>query len=483
LRGRIGAREHLIERRDRIGEFARTQVHRGELQRQLERLIGELRRGGDQRSRGVEFVREQCGARALQQLGRVAGDRTAGFGATPRGEQQIGRATCRSQRVAVFAGNGLQVAGGIVRHEFEAPRAIDAPRAAAHDGTGMRRAQCRLGVVARGLGQGLQQRHDVLARQHREAAGAQTFGDQIHRAEAQPRIAGRRIGGDRQHDRDAAPRVTGGRRGGGDRGVRDVIGRRRRALAPREHSECDGECDRQRHADDERASSTWRGTNRIGRRQCGSIARAGARCGTRLRRGTARRNCRHGSRLDADAFAHRRRKAARFRRQHRVRRQRALDCLGRRHPAITETRNRPDHPLRLAIVADEPSRAQHDLAELHVGDVDAAPHRGDELVAPDRAIPMLDEVGQAIEHASRRRGQRSTVYPQFARGGGETVAAESELGTNHRPNLARAVPVGDPSRAGVSSIARYSRAATATRAIARATTRRCRRTCRARGDR
>ena len=55
-------------------------------------------------------------------------------------------------------------------------------------------------------------------------------------------------------------------------------------------------------------------------------------------------------------------------------------------PAITETRNRADHVLPVAGIADRAPRLEHGLAEQRVGDVDLAPDRRDQFIAPDRAL-------------------------------------------------------------------------------------------------
>ena len=75
-------------------------------------------------------------------------------------------------------------------------------------------------------------------------------------------------------------------------------------------------------------------------------------------------------------------------------------------PAIAEARHRADHVLRLAVVVDRAARAQHGLAELRIGDIDALPDRGDELVLADRAVAVLDQVGKTIERARRDRDRQ-----------------------------------------------------------------------------
>ena len=91
-----------------------------------------------------------------------------------------------------------------------------------------------------------------------------------------------------------------------------------------------------------------------------------------------------------------------------------FDALDRRTPPVAELRHRSDQPLRLSVVADRATRLQHDLAELRIGHVDPPPDRGDEFVAPDRAVTMFDQVDQAIEYARWQRAP-ATFAPQFAR--------------------------------------------------------------------
>ncbi len=118
---------------------------------------------------------------------------------------------------------------------------------------------------------------------------------------------------------------------------------------------------------------------------------------------------------------------------------RAVDCrriglrfdVDVRDPAIAEARNRADHVLPVARIADRAPRLQHGLAEQRVGDVDFAPDGRDQLVAPDRAVAVLDEIDEHVEHFRRQRRERAAVA-QLARGRVDRAGAEAVDRSRHR---------------------------------------------------
>lgn len=63
--------------------------------------------------------------------------------------------------------------------------------------------------------------------------------------------------------------------------------------------------------------------------------------------------------------------------------------LRRHHPAIAEPADRADSCLGLRIVAEQPARVRDQLADLHVGAIDAPPDRGDKFVAANGTRTLL----------------------------------------------------------------------------------------------
>ncbi len=237
-----------------------------------------------------------------------------------------------------------------------------------HDERGRRRiAERCVGVVAAAR---LQRSEHALARRHAQPGRAKARCERIHAAEADPVLVGTRGHVDGQHG-DAA-RCGDIRRN-----------HRRRARAP--HDECD-DADHQRdHGSDDPAPH-------------GRLPRAGRERLLHDRQFVVRRRDTRSVRLDdTDARL--------------------------RHPPIAILRHRADAALVVAVVADRASRTQHDLAELRIGNVDAAPERSDELVAPDRTLAVLDQVHEAVEHARRHRDRRAAPR-ELAGRTVETVFAE-----------------------------------------------------------
>ena len=100
-------------------------------------------------------------------------------------------------------------------------------------------------------------------------------------------------------------------------------------------------------------------------------------------------------------------------------------------PAIAEARNRADHVLAVARIADRAPRLQHGLAEQRIGDVEFAPDGGDQLVAADRAVAVLDEIDQHVEDFRRQRCERAAAA-QLARGRIDRAGAEAVGRSRHR---------------------------------------------------
>ena len=215
-----------------------------------------------------------------------------------------------------------------------------------------------------------------IARRHRQVRAAQARGNQVHRAEASP--AGVHVLGcidlERQHDHGFAG------------GVRQRL---RCERAPGQRAQGD-----QREQGERRGSETTEPTR--------------LRVHARVRG------------IDGSAWFAR----IRHRSGSRWRRIGGVDRRGRHHPAIAEAGDRAHALLRLAVVADRAAHLHDQLAELRIGDVDASPQRGDQLVVADRTLALLHQVGEAVEHASRQRHQLAVV-PQFACRGIEAVVAEA----------------------------------------------------------
>ena len=280
------------------------------------------------------------------------------------------------------------VAAGDVEDDGPARAAADGARrhdAASLEGTANRRG-IQLAVLV-----GTPARHGdhVVARYHRQPGGTQLPGHEVHHAQAHPAERGRRLHLYRQHHGCAGRRLHArciGR-----------IGRMPRAHPPaRHHQQDDGGHDQAAPAKATRRSRCNRRNARLR--------------GRRIRRPGRRRGWRGGQRL--------------------LRRRRYL--FHRCDPAITKTRHRADDALavRAAIVERAP-RLQHHLAERVVADLRLAPDRGDQFIAPDRALALRQQVGDGIEGLGRRRLH---VVPaqQQALGGIEQEAAEAVRGRRHR---------------------------------------------------
>ncbi len=78
-----------------------------------------------------------------------------------------------------------------------------------------------------------------------------------------------------------------------------------------------------------------------------------------------------------------------------------------------EARNRPDEFLTLAVVVQRPTNLAHEIAKLDIGDIGAPPDSGNQFVATDGAVPVLDQIGDAVENL-RRDGEQLPSPAQLA---------------------------------------------------------------------
>ncbi|MDC8012236.1 hypothetical protein OD750_006710 [Tahibacter sp. BL] len=310
-------------------------------------------------------------------------------------DHRIRRRARRGDRIGPTRRRDARHAAVRTRAQAERPLPVAIGRGVAHDHRDVaerlaQRVALRVGVVA-GLAQ---HREHAFARGHRDAAGAQALGDEIHAAEPHPRLFGAVRSGQRQHQRGL--RARGMQRRGAYRGRSRRLAHARREESPQprddEHGgDRDDQCDARarprgrrrrlrRQFDDEAVRPRHRRERRIGETFPDVIGNGvGEDQGDRLRR-----------------------------------------C----DPAIAEARHRRYRMLRGAVVVDRAARAQHELAELHVGHVDAAVHGRRELVAADGALALLDEIHEQIEHAPRTR-HGLAVARQFARRGVQPESTEA----------------------------------------------------------
>ncbi|PZQ15428.1 MAG: hypothetical protein DI564_08840 [Rhodanobacter denitrificans] len=406
---RKGLGRQIVEQaRQHLAGFlvaAGHEIDLGFAQTQLRRRAQRGRRGRDQALRVFEIVDQQSGVDPRQPLflGRPGSGRGRGRcrRAERRGEQ-VGGDPCRRHRLVGACREAAHGAAAFAQIEIDRPAGVGAaqPR-----GDLPARRQCAfdpLGQLAGGRVVA-QHRHHVLARRDALAGLAQAAGDELHDAEPQPGPLGRRIDRGRQ-DRD---QVVGLHRSAGRAAAHGRRRRRRRRAVPQ--PQCgERDADQHEHRDRERGP-TARGTQRCGRRRHRRFRHGHGRIGER-RRVRSRRGSRH-------RFGRRR-----------------LGGLLARHdlgdPAVAEAGYRADRLLRLAGVADRAPRLQHDLGQLGVSDVGLAPDRGHQLVAADRAVAVLDQIGQAVEHARRQRTQ-AAVLGQLAR------RKIDQMGTETQPSCHR----------------------------------------------
>jgi hypothetical protein len=99
-------------------------------------------------------------------------------------------------------------------------------------------------------------------------------------------------------------------------------------------------------------------------------------------------------------------------------------------------RDRADHALRMAVIADGAARAQHDLAELRIRDIRTPEYRFDQFIAMHRALAMPDQVFEALETASRQL-DGPTAAREFACLRHETELAELEYVVIHPARVAQ----------------------------------------------
>lgn len=81
--------------------------------------------------------------------------------------------------------------------------------------------------------------------------------------------------------------------------------------------------------------------------------------------------------------------------------------------------------LFLRVVADRAACGEHGLAEHRVTDAGLAPDRGHQFVASDRAVAMLHEISDAVEHRRREFDACAAAF-EFTRGDVERAVAEAQ---------------------------------------------------------
>ena len=354
------------------GVTARTVLHLGLAQDEFG-IVALGRRGILQDvSRRLQLVAKQRGLRPLQALGQAQVEPVAAVGAAERGQQPAGRLVRRLDQIGMFgscaAGQPLRI-GGVQLH----PPAVSATARQAGDDPSPANDPPQHMVNITGAVLPVQQRHHALAGSNRQAIAPQAVAEEIHQPQPGPGSlpVPRHLG--RQHDHRLYALAHG--RGGAHLAAF-------RCCPPDTRGKRQGK--------------------RGQARQDPALAphRAGDRRGWRR-----------------DCFVRRRHPCSR------------LQHFRFRHPAESEARHRADHALFLAIVAHGAPGPQHDLAQLGIRHVVTAEHRHRQLIAPDRTVPVLDQVLQAFQHPRGHR-HRAAKQTQLARAAIQQVIGKA-VGVGH----------------------------------------------------
>ncbi len=283
------------------------------------------------------------------------------------------KAARRCDRIAGARADDLRAAIRVEHRGVQAPVLADAIRFRNDDDRGAgRRAQRIDARIGTGMRDGRERRlvgHDRVSRHARERLRGER-----HHAEPHPAVVGRHAVHARRRDEDQARHVRPQRRASACRPARgdffeDMPRNDNPTAAATSTSAANAPITNSRR---DRGGSTGRDAvaDSASARDCN----VGVRCVVVAHR-RGRRRAHFGSR--------------RFRR--------------RRDPLISEPRDGADEILRVAVVAERAARLQHGLRERRVAAIRAAPYRGQQLVAADRARAVLDEIDHDLEHADPDR--------------------------------------------------------------------------------